>query len=171
MTGSYSNNGGGRAVNGGPAPFERDSWSGPPSGSPMLNQPPPRIMPGGMPPGPLSSSLGPPNGNSMGPKSTTQVTIPKDVSFNSKTRPFEWRAMLKISACWGHHRQRRRQDQENPAGFRCWNHNRRASSRVQWPHHHHHRLAQWNTDGSVSAAAEVGFITFFMELLLCGCGF
>jgi hypothetical protein len=66
-----------------PPPFERNGWGAPTNNTPMISHPPPNIMASnGLNQGPLQSpgGLGTQNGGIAGGKTTTQVTIPKDVS-------------------------------------------------------------------------------------------
>ncbi|RZB38989.1 hypothetical protein BDFB_004221 [Asbolus verrucosus] len=66
-----------------PPPFERNGWGAPTNNAPMMNHPPPNIMASnGLNQGTLQSAqgLGPQNGGPQGSKTTTQVTIPKDLA-------------------------------------------------------------------------------------------
>jgi heterogeneous nuclear ribonucleoprotein K len=66
-----------------PPPFERNGWGAPTNNTPMISHPPPNIMASnGLNQGPLQSpgGLGTQNGGIAGGKTTTQVTIPKDLA-------------------------------------------------------------------------------------------
>ncbi|XP_044264299.1 heterogeneous nuclear ribonucleoprotein K isoform X1 [Tribolium madens] len=65
-----------------PPPFERNGWAPPTNTTSMINHPPPTMMASnGISQPPMQSGgMGPQNGGPTGSKTTTQVTIPKDLA-------------------------------------------------------------------------------------------
>lgn len=134
----------------GGGPYDRnDGWGGPMNGGggSMMNQPPPNMMPpsnmgGGMNQGPSMGSMGGPQGGmgggSMGGgggggsgmngppgKTSTQVTIPKDVRVLFLCNIYTLCSFLGcFSDGWSYHWQRRRPYSQNQSGFRRGNYYR-----------------------------------------------
>lgn len=110
------------------------------------------------------------NGSSveMENKSSTQVTIPKDVSKSLLTRilmshvlteHYFFSEFLPNEARWCNHRKRWRPNKKNPLGVERFHSNRRSPSRINRSYHYHHWNGETNSNCSIHASAKVIIIS------------